>query len=56
MLRRMHTLLLLFFVNFLWAQTTTTGIVATDWDGKVWDFDAILASGKHIWVHQMSTG
>lgn len=56
MLKQRHMFLFLFLIKALWSQTTTTSIVTTDWNGKVWDFDAILASGKHIWVHQMSTG
>ncbi len=35
---------------------TTTGIIATDWNGKTYDIDALLAAGKHIWVHQMFAG
>ncbi len=43
----------------LWAQTTfpvTTGIIAKDNNGKTYDIDSLLNSGKHIWVHLMRVG
>lgn len=33
-----------------------TGIVATDTKGKTYDIDALIASGKHIVVHQTFAG
>jgi hypothetical protein len=34
----------------------TTGVVMTDWDGKTYDLDALLNSGKHVFIHQMYSG
>ena len=36
--------------------SASTGIIATDWNGVTYDIDALLAAGKHIWVHQMFQG
>lgn len=56
MFKKLSALVVFALASIIYAQTTQTDIIATDWDGKVWDFDSLLASGKHIWVHQMSTG
>ncbi len=34
----------------------STGIVATDINGKTWNIDSLLTAGKHIWVHQTWAG
>ena len=36
--------------------SSNTGIVATDTKGKTYDIDALIASGKHIVVHQTFSG
>lgn len=36
--------------------SANTGIIATDTKGKTYDIDALIASGKHIVVHQTFAG
>lgn len=49
-------ILLSAMIAFAGKIPSATGIVATDIDGKTWNFDALLKAGKHIVVHQAFSG
>ncbi len=58
-MKKLATCILLFAViSVLSAETIphVTGIIAKDCKGNTYDIDAILNSGRHIWVHQAFSG
>lgn len=57
-MKKMGILMILLFAVILSAGTfpKQTGIILTDLEGKTYDIDALLDSGKHIFVHQTYSG
>ena len=57
MLRKIATVAVtIVALSFGGQLSNTTGVIMTDWNGKTYNLDALLSSGKHVIIHQMYSG